>query len=282
MDIDLNLENYNLKDILNLFKLDDNFNDSDLKNVKKFVIKTHPDKSGLDKEFFLFYCKAFRVLKNIYEFRNKREDTLNSVNASIEYLRDEQNESNKMLIEKMMKRKNFDFNNWFNKTFDNLIIKDDDGYGDWLKNEDILEKTIEQKRNELTKLVKHNEFIDNISYTNANSSNLNLNAPEFYTSNIFSKLNYEDVKKAHTESVIPVGEEDYNKILKFNNIEVLKQYRNSQNINPLNKKDADIYLRNKNKMDEEIATKTAYNLYKQEEQSKELNKKLWSNLKLLS
>ena len=39
MDIDLNIENYNLEDILNLFKLDINFNNNDLTNAKKNSFK---------------------------------------------------------------------------------------------------------------------------------------------------------------------------------------------------------------------------------------------------
>ena len=53
MDIDFNLDNYNLQDLLTLFQLENNFNIEDLKNAKKIVLQLHPDKSGLDKEYFL-------------------------------------------------------------------------------------------------------------------------------------------------------------------------------------------------------------------------------------
>ena len=44
--IDLNLDNYELQDLSNLFKLDYNFSHEDLKQAKKFVMKTSnvPDK----------------------------------------------------------------------------------------------------------------------------------------------------------------------------------------------------------------------------------------------
>ena len=85
MEIDLNLDNYNLAELLNLFKLKNNFNIDDLKTTKKIVMKLHPDKSGLDKEYFLFYCKAFRMLKQIYEFRNKNHSNLDNNNSNINY-----------------------------------------------------------------------------------------------------------------------------------------------------------------------------------------------------
>ncbi len=58
MNIDLNIDNYELDDILNLFKIDYNFTHEDLKNVKKYVLKTHPDKSKLPKEYFFFFYKS--------------------------------------------------------------------------------------------------------------------------------------------------------------------------------------------------------------------------------
>ena len=52
---DLNIENYNLDDILHLFKLPIDFTLTDLKKAKKQALMTHPDRSGLVSKFFLFY-----------------------------------------------------------------------------------------------------------------------------------------------------------------------------------------------------------------------------------
>ena len=52
--LDLNIENYDLNDLLTLFKLEFAFTAHDLKVVKKMLMQTHPDKSGLDKKYFLF------------------------------------------------------------------------------------------------------------------------------------------------------------------------------------------------------------------------------------
>ena len=57
MNIDLNIENYSLNEILQLFQLDYNFGENELKQAKRIVLKTHPDKSKLPKEYFLFYIK---------------------------------------------------------------------------------------------------------------------------------------------------------------------------------------------------------------------------------
>ena len=68
-DQDLNIQNYDLEDVLNLFKLNYQFTEQNLKQAYKTVLKTHPDKSGLDKEVFLFFKQAYSVLSKIYQFK---------------------------------------------------------------------------------------------------------------------------------------------------------------------------------------------------------------------
>ena len=51
---DLNIENYNLEDLLNLFKLNYDFNEHDLKMAYKMALKTHPDISNLPNDYFRF------------------------------------------------------------------------------------------------------------------------------------------------------------------------------------------------------------------------------------
>ena len=65
-NLDLNIDNYSLDDILQLFRLSSDFNEADMKNAKKLVLKMHPDKSRLDAKYFLFFSKAYKVLYSIY------------------------------------------------------------------------------------------------------------------------------------------------------------------------------------------------------------------------
>lgn len=50
--VDLDINNYSLNDILNLFQVPENFNENHLKNAKKQVLRLHPDKSRLEPKFF--------------------------------------------------------------------------------------------------------------------------------------------------------------------------------------------------------------------------------------
>ena len=106
--LDLNIRNYKLDDLLNLFGLDYNFTEYELKKTKKVVLKTHPDKSGLDREYFLFFMKAYEMICQIYYFRGKRKKT--SYDTNYNAIEGENLELIKGLDGKSIK----EFNNWFN------------------------------------------------------------------------------------------------------------------------------------------------------------------------
>tara|TARA_B100001057_G_scaffold20748_1_gene19144 strand:+ start:24445 stop:25335 length:891 start_codon:yes stop_codon:yes gene_type:complete len=295
MDIDFNINNYNLDDILNLFKLDKNFTFNDLKNAKKYVLMLHPDKSGLDKEYFLFYTKAFRVINNIYEFSKRKQEKLDNTNSDIKYSNDNilNENGNKVIIDNFVEQKGKDFNRWFNKEFEKNNLQDDsvkNGYGDWLTSNDDLDElnqkmsinqlhdNINEKKKKLSALAKREE-IREISHNSGNL--LDTSAPDNYQSDIFSKLQYEDLKLAHTESVVPVTKDDFDNSLKFNNVESYRQYRNSQDVNPINEKESMNYFSNKNSLEDRQALDLAYKLSLQTEESKRFNKNLLSKMKLI-
>ena len=293
MDIDLNLDNYDLQDLLNLFKLKYNFNIDDLKNAKKLVIQVHPDKSGLDKEYFLFYSKAFRVIKKLYDFRNNKKGSLNSTNSDIEYLAETDDDiGNRLLVENLMKKDKLNFNRWFNESFEKINIVDEErrtGYGNWFKTDEDIDTTsttlnmmhqkIGEKKAEMSALVKRQD----ISELSCSSLYMGLDgsAPESYGSDIFSKLPYEDLKKAHTETVVPVCENDYQNVLKFNNVELLRNYRNNQNMKPMSSNETIRHNNDKTNVEEQKNILFAYKIAKQDEEIEKANKMWWANMKLL-
>ena len=101
--VDLNIDNYELVDILNLFKIPQNFEERDLKQAQQIVLKTHPDKSQLPNEYFLFYSKAYKILYSIWEFRKKGD--VNSKDKNTDYSVDD-NEKSEILNEFFDKNKN--------------------------------------------------------------------------------------------------------------------------------------------------------------------------------
>ena len=288
-EIDLDLNNYNLNDILNLFSLKHNFTIEDIKSAKKKVLLLHPDKSNLNIEYFYFFSKAYRILLSIYEFKNKN---INKNNNNIEYLADKNDDNNKILdnITKDIDNST-NFNNWFNKLFEENRLKNDfndTGYGDWLKSNDNINniecknlseinKHIEDRKKKLRNntLTKHKDITD----TNINQySDIINSVPDSYGSNMFSKLQYEDLRIAHEESVVPVTQEDFKS--NYNNIDDIKNVRQHM-VNPLSKDKANEILNKEKNKDHELTSYRGYILAKQQEEVEDINKKWWSSLKQL-
>ena len=78
--------------------------------------------------------------------------------------------------------------------------------------------------------------------------------------------------------MIPITEEDYHNIKKFNNVNEYVSYRNGQNIKPLSGTQLLEYLKNKKDIDDQEASKRAYDLAKQLEQVKQNSKSFWGNI----
>lgn len=115
---------------------------------------------------------------------------------------------------------------------------------------------------------------------NNGSSNLSGDAPETYSSDVFSNLKYEDLHRAHTETVIPVTIDDFYKVKKFNSVDEYKRHRSEVLITApvLSEIQANEYLKNKTKMEDEYSTNRAYKLAKQSEQIRANQQIFWGNL----
>ena len=283
-NLDLNIQNYNLKDILNLFKVPYNFTELDLKKSYKMYLKTHPDKSGLDTTIFLFFGKAYSILEKIYYFRNKKSEKRDKYETM------PTDSEKKKLLSFLDGKSVSEFNSWFNKMFDKTRVKDDEndtGYGEWFngyidKEEEKVTlnefgRIFERKKKETCKDLVIKKDLNEMS--SSNGFNLDREKPDDYTSNIFSKLQFEDLKKAHTETVVPVFREDFDNVEKFNNIESYKIHRNKQNTKPLSLQQSNEYLKNKENNLHENDTTRIFKILKNDEEVAEKNKNWWGYLK---
>ena len=106
-------------------------------------------------------------------------------------------------------------------------------------------------------------------------------APENYSSSLFSNLQYEDVKVAHTENIIPVSEMDYDPSKQFNSVHQLQQFRGQQDLTPVAMQQANEYFDNKRKMEERESTRRAYLLAKQMEDAEKKNEQILAKFKYL-
>jgi hypothetical protein len=293
--LDLNINNYKLEDLLRLFHLTYDFTTEDLKLAKKIVLKFHPDKSRLDPKFYQFYKKAYDIVEDIYNFKNKLTKNTENVAESYEVLLDDPKEKNKLLdnfftTNGHLKRSG-DFNNWFNKEFDKQYINENDkGYNDWLKSDDDFinmegktfkncESELEQKKKKLQEIIVY-KGIQELTVPTSYGSSLGQDDDNFSSSDIFSKFKYQDLKQAYQETIIPITQDDYNNVKKYSSVNEYKQIR-SMPIPVSSEFESRQILQNKEKQFEEQATKNAFYYSKQMEEYQKRNNEFMSNLQRL-
>jgi len=283
-NFDLDINNYSLNDLLNLFHLPYNFTKEELRISKKIVLRIHPDKCDLPKEYFLFFTKAYKMIYNIYEYRYKSE------NQSTEYTV-EKNEEHEKILKNVKNKPNF--NKWFNDMFENHKIEnehDKGGYGNWLKSDENIDNrkisynemgaVFEEKKKEIKDIVVKSEVQD--INNNSGMYNLTGDQPDCYESDLFSSLQYDDLRKAHTETVVPVTEQDFYDKPQFKNVNELSQFRHQQNSTPPSLQQSNKFLEKNKNTSDKTDVERAYKLLKQDEIVKEINQKWWGNVKQIT
>ena len=268
MSLDLNLENYNYEELLSLFKINQ-LNSENLKKAKKIVLKTHPDKCNLDKKVFLFFSSAYKKLVSVFEFVENYKSKLDIEKYEYDYESHTEDEEG---LHKLL-RSDKEFSKNFNELFESTYIKNNDGYDSWLKSNDdvhsinINKQDMENIRNEVRNSLVVKQEINGIS----SSQHYSFDDQTNYSSDIFSKFQYEDLKTAHETSLIPVLNSDKRKE-NYKSIGDLK-YARGQQIKPLTKKESIEYLKNKQTNMEKQDTLRAYKLAKQTQEAQYINMK---------
>ena len=285
--LDLELDNYSLDDLYNLFNINESLSESTLKRAKRMVLKTHPDKSKLESKYFLFFSKAYKRLFSIYEFQNK---SLNKTYKDEDFY----DESNINVLDNMF-NKNKDlkntkhFNNWFNKQFEKHRLEDpnESGYGDWLKGDEGLyniesnvtqtnmNEAFERQKKQIQSLTVYQGVTD--SYASFGGSSLLGDD----TTN-FGGSGFTDLRQAHVETVIPICQEDYDNIPKYRNVNEYKAARDKIDITPISKLDAERVLNKEQNDLEHQSTALAYKYAKEAERAKTNQQSFWGDIKQLT
>jgi hypothetical protein len=319
-DMDLEINNYELTDILNLFKIPIMFDEKHLRQAKVIVLQMHPDKSKLPKEYFLFFTKAYKILHEIYRVRfpdeKKYKEDKFSYTAVIErelnqnrsktahnQIDRDYHKTHEEAYNKIQKMDASNFNKWFNEKFEKFRLHDeeqDNGYEEWFRgtNEDEeddigsggdpydpgntwserndrIEKKKAELRNKMA-LIQRNE-IQTANSGGGGYYGLGREAPQEYSSGLFSTLQYEDLKKAHTETVIPVTREDYEQVKKYGSLNEMQTFRDIERTKyNYSREFQTVQLDRETAMQVEQDMQRAYRLAKQDELVREINKKFSS------
>jgi len=245
--MDLNIDHYTLDDLLVLFKLSKDFTETDLKEARKCVVAVHPDKSGLDKEYFLFFHKAYSLLSSVHSFKRKVQANMYEPQDFGTILESLEDSDKRILAQKFTDQKTF--SQEFNRLFDTLYLKEEDGYGDWLKSEEEAPSFEDRKQQSRSMVV---------------STISSANTPY-----------YSDLKSVYTfDSVIGVSEEDYRK---RGTLEELKQERSAM-LKPLTRDEAERILEEEEAEEGRLATERAFRFLQEEKVNEKKQQSFWGSL----
>lgn len=256
----LDIHMYSLKELLGLFNTDYNMSLEDLKRAKKQVLMTHPDKSKLPAEYFLFYKKAFDIVVNFYNNQNKQSQNITAENTTYvpTSISDTNKSTSKQITTAINNLNKEEFQDKFNKLFEtNMVKKTNNARNEWFsKDEPIYENSddvnsknmgqiFDKIKDKQSGMVKY-KGVENLVVNSGSGYNLydDDESDDIYvTSDPFSKLKFDDLRKVHKdETVLSVSERDFNKVKKYTSVDHFMRERGNQSLTPLEKQEAERML----------------------------------------
>jgi hypothetical protein len=291
----LNILMYSLEEIFGLFDLTYNISVEDLKRAKKKVLMTHPDKSKLPPEYFLFYKKAFDIVMKFYENQTKQNQHVPTENPV--YKPTKTTDFNKDTTANVTRAINGmdkdDFRRKFNQLFEeNMSTKIDTMKNEWFSNDESIYKidtdvttknmsaVLDKVKQTQSGMVRY-RGVENL-YVNSNSGTKiyeeDADSDEYITSDPFSKLKFDDLRKVHKEqTVIAVSERDFQNVTKYSSTDHLMRERGRQTLTPLEKHESEQLLAGQEQQFKERMMKKEHESHKKTLQYAEKNKTVMAN-----
>ena len=287
---------YSLDELLGLFNLNYQISIDDLKRAKKVVLKTHPDKSKLPPEYFLFYKKAFDIIVQYYENQTKQNKVVPTEETKYEPIK--VNELNKSTtkrvtatINEMSQR---DFQNTFNRLFDeNMSDKPDSTRNEWFSKDEPahqIDETVsannmgrifeKMKESNANNALSRYRGVENMVVNSGNGSRIydDEEDDQYVSCDPFSKLKYDDLRKVHKDqTVFAVSEGDFNKVKQYSSVDHFMNERGKQSLTPLDKSAAENMLSLQEKQYREQLMKKEHAAKLQTMQYEEKNKSVLSS-----
>ena len=245
-----------LSQLLTLFDIKD-LNEASLRIAKKKVLLLHPDKNTVDTtKHFIYFKSEYEKLIKIYNYIHHETDENNFKESH------DIDKTFKEFIEKKgyTPTKNLEmYRKHFNEMFENINIKDDQGYDEWLKSEEDMydNNDIEKSRKKLMSngLIK----IDKIECAPATSSS------------------YSDLKDAHVNTIIGLDKDKlYKERPQFNTVNEYEIYRQKNMGTGLSERESLKIIAEQEELEKKQALEISYNLMKQEEEMKKKHKEFIS------
>ena len=265
----LDIRQYSLDEIYALFGVRrELISFEDLKKAKQRVLMTHPDKSGMPSDYFIFYKKALEVLATDYaeqhrvEQSNSRMTDLQQNNYEYTHGGGEEDERMRSVATKASTGERFqrDFNRIFEEQMQQKI---DDSRNDWFRDDRAAYDTSRMKSGNAQGMAQNMEEIKRqqravARYTGGvremthhigtrlydeQCNGEEESEDQYISGDPFAKLKFEDLRRVHKdETVFQVSESDYNNQKTYKNVEEYGRERSSQHFDQISKEQAERIL----------------------------------------
>ncbi len=231
MTHNLDINTYSLEEIMGLLDIDYNLTEESMRRAKKKVLMTHPDKSKLPQEYFLFYKQAYEIVLNIFKqkVRTSSSTVYNPNNIQHNTLgTNTQIELSDSHVKKVS-------NNKFNELFEtNVAKKVDNTKYEWFKNEGADEfsgKNITSKnmgseleafKQRQSSMIVYRGVQELQSSNNGTSyfDDEDDTSSDYVSCDIFGKLKFDDLRKVHKDqTVIAVSEADLTRRKQYGSVD---------------------------------------------------------------
>lgn len=298
----LTIEEYTQEDIFLLFDLPPAIKEIRMEHVKlakQKVVQSHPDKSRLHPDYFRFYKKAFERLVEIYENQNKTEQRVPTVSCKDDEIQYHPLDStissvgNTSLSSK-------EFQSVFNRLFDeNMAQPQDHQKNEWFRSEEVdptyanmtSVKNTAQINAEMERIKTQEKQRALAVYrgvmplgSNGQGTNNYLGETEeergeYISSDPFSKLKYDDLRKVHKDqTVFMVSEKDLDNVPKYSSVDAYKTERgqHQNQWRPVDKAEGDHILSEQERVRKEAMLRKAEQARIQENVYAEKNRKVMS------
>ena len=275
---DFNINNYSIDDIYNLFNLDiqQPIGSPELKQAKTVVLRMHPDKSRLPKEYFLFFAKAYSLLVNISECNQHNRKQAIDAYRHDEYYNAEMHQYISSNRNDIMAS----FNTKFEAINSDISPDNQPGYGDWFKGKEDASSKIQIEDHSTV----FSSYKGRCKYA---TTDLSVVVPETasgnysmlvedtaeYSSDMFGTLRYTDLKKSYTNTLIDISDTDFKITDKPQTMDQLNKVREAT-VPPMPISASKCMFDTRDKLENDISTHRAYALCKQLERSQDKNARM--------
>jgi len=254
----LDIRQYTLDEIYALFGYSrETVTVEKLKMTKQRVLMTHPDKSGMPSDYFIFYKKALEVLATDYAEMHRVEQSETQMKKleqnGYEYTHGGGEEEARMRVVAGKAATGERFSKDFNRIFEEQMQQRvDESRNDWFRNDQATYDTSHVSKNNMAQSMEEikrqqramtrytggvREMTHHIGTRLYDATDGEDDAEDVYiTGDPFAKLKFEDLRRVHKdETVFQVSESDYNNVKSYKNVEEYGRARSSQQFDQISK-----------------------------------------------